>query len=287
MTWTPVPGSELRTTASVAVSVLPSPVFISAMLPPCRTIPPMSCTSKWRMPIVRLPTSRTTANVSGRRSSREAPLRACSRRPSIRSRSSSSLSSSSSGSKSPMRATRRSYSRNCLLSPMFSARSRRPMESSVAVVQGRFGPGEAPSEGDANALGSGSERGLRTAFEVVDRARPDGLGGAALAAAAGLLAGALDLPRELLLAEVDRVTQVAPRVVGAQRDALQDEGRLGDHVVRDRRVLLLPQLDLQAGQVRDLVGHLAEPLLHVLPKLVVDRGVAAFDVDLHGDPLVR
>ena len=29
----------------------------------------MSCTSKWRMPIVRLPTSRTTANVSGSRSS--------------------------------------------------------------------------------------------------------------------------------------------------------------------------------------------------------------------------
>ena len=33
----------------------------------------MSCTSKWRMPIVRLPTSRTMANVSGSRSSSEAP----------------------------------------------------------------------------------------------------------------------------------------------------------------------------------------------------------------------
>ena len=38
------------------------------------------------------------------------------------------LSSSSSGSKSPIRATRFSYSRNCLDSPMFSARSRRPMD---------------------------------------------------------------------------------------------------------------------------------------------------------------
>ena len=34
---------------SVATSVLPSPVFISAMPPRCRTMPPMSCTSKWRI----------------------------------------------------------------------------------------------------------------------------------------------------------------------------------------------------------------------------------------------
>ena len=61
----PLPGSEFSTTASVAVSVLPSPVRISAIAPECRTIPPMSCTSKWRMPISRLPVSRTIANVSG------------------------------------------------------------------------------------------------------------------------------------------------------------------------------------------------------------------------------
>ena len=77
--------------------------------------------------IVRLPTSRTTANVSGSRSSSDSPLRARSRRLAKRSRSSSSDSSSSSGSKPAMMATRFSYSRNCLDSPMFSARSRRPM----------------------------------------------------------------------------------------------------------------------------------------------------------------
>ena len=31
--------------ASVATSVLPSPVFISAIMPLCRTMPPISCTS--------------------------------------------------------------------------------------------------------------------------------------------------------------------------------------------------------------------------------------------------
>ena len=54
--------------------VLPSPVFISAMLPPWSTMPPISCTSKWRMPIVRLPTSRTIAKsrAGGRRATRRA-----------------------------------------------------------------------------------------------------------------------------------------------------------------------------------------------------------------------
>ena len=49
-----MPGSEFSTTGSVAVSVLPSPVRISAIAPECRTMPPMSCTSKWRMPICAL-----------------------------------------------------------------------------------------------------------------------------------------------------------------------------------------------------------------------------------------
>ena len=40
-------GVEIR--RSVATSVLPSPVFISAILPLCRTAPPMSWTSKCRM----------------------------------------------------------------------------------------------------------------------------------------------------------------------------------------------------------------------------------------------
>ena len=33
----------------MATRVLPSPVTISAILPPCRTMPPINWTSKWRM----------------------------------------------------------------------------------------------------------------------------------------------------------------------------------------------------------------------------------------------
>jgi hypothetical protein len=54
----------------VAVSVLPSPVFISAIDPAWSTMPPMSWTSKWRIPSERLPASRTIAKTSGRISSR-------------------------------------------------------------------------------------------------------------------------------------------------------------------------------------------------------------------------
>ena len=58
----------------MATSVLPSPVFISAIMPRLSTMPPMSCTSKWRMPSARTAASRTTANASGSRSSSDSPL---------------------------------------------------------------------------------------------------------------------------------------------------------------------------------------------------------------------
>jgi hypothetical protein len=49
----------------VATSVLPSPVFISAIIPLCRAMPPMSWTSKWRMPRERTDASRVRAKQSG------------------------------------------------------------------------------------------------------------------------------------------------------------------------------------------------------------------------------
>ena len=61
----------------MATSVLPSPVFISAILPWCSTMPPMSCTSKWRWPSVRLAASRTVAKAGTSRSSRSAPSSSC------------------------------------------------------------------------------------------------------------------------------------------------------------------------------------------------------------------
>ena len=64
-TCTPSPGSALRYAASVDISVLPSPVRISAMRPSFSVRPPMSCTSKWRILSVRCAASRTTAKASG------------------------------------------------------------------------------------------------------------------------------------------------------------------------------------------------------------------------------
>src|SRR3990172_101054 len=55
---------------SVATSVLPSPVFISAILPLCRMAPPINWTSKWRWPMVRRLPPRAGAEASGGRTSR-------------------------------------------------------------------------------------------------------------------------------------------------------------------------------------------------------------------------
>ena len=73
-------------------------------------MPPISCTSKWRMPIVRLAGLADEREDSGRSSSSDlAVLRRARASTSMRSRSSSSVSSSSSGSNALMRATRFSY----------------------------------------------------------------------------------------------------------------------------------------------------------------------------------
>src|SRR5215470_6007425 len=71
--WTPRPVRAFRYAGSVATSVLPSPVAISAILPSCSTMPPISWTSKCRMPTVRRDASRQTAKASGRMSSSGSP----------------------------------------------------------------------------------------------------------------------------------------------------------------------------------------------------------------------
>ena len=111
-TWQPLPGRALRYTASVAVSVLPSPVRISAILPSLRTIAPMSCTSKWRMPSTRTEASRTTAKASGRSSSVVAPLAMRSRNSCVLAFNSSSESACMAGSSLLMASHLRRY---CLI----------------------------------------------------------------------------------------------------------------------------------------------------------------------------
>src|SRR4051794_24001038 len=62
---------------------------------------------------------------------------------------------------------------------------------------------------------------------------------------AALLAMPLDLTAEVLGHLVDRVQQLGRSLPGAQRHSLQVERRLDDFAVRDARVLLLGQLDLE------------------------------------------
>src|SRR5918995_4905526 len=90
----------------VAASVLPSPVFISAIFPSCNTMPPMICSSKGRIPRVRRETSRTTAKASGSRSSMVSSPASLSRNSSVFSRNCASESFSMSGSSAETVSTR-------------------------------------------------------------------------------------------------------------------------------------------------------------------------------------
>ena len=66
-------SQSIEYTGKVAINVLPSPVRISAILPLCSTMPPINCTSKWRIAEHVCWLSRTTANASGKTASRLVP----------------------------------------------------------------------------------------------------------------------------------------------------------------------------------------------------------------------
>ena len=76
--WTPFSVRALRYAANVIVKVLPSPVFISAILPSCKTTPPIIWTSKCLSFRVRLEASLTNAKASGKISSNFFPFLICS-----------------------------------------------------------------------------------------------------------------------------------------------------------------------------------------------------------------
>ncbi len=63
MTWTGSPAMAAVQAGSVAVSVFPSPVSISAIIPFRMIQPPRICESKWRMPTARPATSRISAKL--------------------------------------------------------------------------------------------------------------------------------------------------------------------------------------------------------------------------------
>ena len=127
--WTLFPGSALRYPANVETSVLPSPVFISAILPSCKAIPPISCTSKWRSPMVRTLASRTAAKASGRRSSNSSPESKRSRNSTVRCASSSSLYACMRGSRSLIVSTTFWYFLRGLSSPTLKSLEKMPIIS--------------------------------------------------------------------------------------------------------------------------------------------------------------
>src|SRR2546428_160202 len=119
---TPLPVSALRYAGSVATSVLPSPVAISAIVPLCSTMPPMSCTSKCRMPTERRAASRQTANASGSTSSISAPSASRLRSSSVLPRRAASSRAWMAGSSALISATTgiiRLASRSCLVPKIF------------------------------------------------------------------------------------------------------------------------------------------------------------------------
>src|SRR2546426_504686 len=120
--WTPRPVRPLRYAGSVATSVLPSPVAISAILPSWRTMPPISWTSKGRMPTVRRAASRATANASGSSASTDSPASRRFLNSSVFARSSASPSAWTDGSSAFVASTvgiMRLTSRSCLVPKIF------------------------------------------------------------------------------------------------------------------------------------------------------------------------
>ena len=215
-TCTPLPASALSTTASVPVSVLPSPVRISAIAPPCSTMPPIIWTSKWRMPMRRRETSRTTANVSSQQVvERLAVAGALAQAVGLRAQ---LLVVQQLELRLPrvdgVDALRVALELLGLAHPQGAIEDRHTTEDRGWSWPSRAAlrrPGGCPAPpGRSPAAGGG-----------------DWAAGALLAAPAALVAVALDLARELVGDQVDRVLDVARGLRRAQRHALEVQGRLG------------------------------------------------------------
>src|SRR5688500_3909535 len=130
-------------------------------------------------------------------------------------------------------------------------------------------------------LSDGRER-ARSPGSGLGRRRRSLCRGALLAAPAALVAVALDLSRQLVRDQVDRVLDVARGLLRPQGDAFEVEGRLGHVALRVRGVALLRELDLEHGQLGDLLAHLVEAPLDDLAELVGDLKVTSLYLDLHG-----
>ena len=206
-------------------------------------MPPIIWTSKWRIPIVRGARSRARrrrSRAAGRRATRRCGRARAGCRPA--GASSSSSRSSSSGSHALMRSTRLAYCLNCLPSPSRRARSR--IDMAQVERRGRAGP-----------------RGYDRPAAGRPRRRP-----AAAAASAAAARCSRRLRRLSRCRLTWRPSSSATRLIEwlrsrdaslrAQRDALEVQRRLGHLGLRVGRVALLADLDLEHGQLGDLLGDL-------------------------------
>src|SRR5262245_39060004 len=108
-----------------------------------------------------------------------------------------------------------------------------------------------------------------------------GDGASGLRALAAHLAVLLDLAAHVLGQPVDRVGHLRRGLMGAERLPLQAQRRLGHLAIGDRRVALLPELDVQRRQLRDLPADPAEALDHVASQFLIDLEVATAYLDPH------
>ena len=97
---------------------------------------------------------------------------------------------------------------------------------------------------------------------------------------------ALDLARQVLTGQVDRVAHVVRALAGPEGHALEVERDLRDLRIADRRIALLLELHLHLRQRRYLPRDLLELLLDLRPEVVVDRNVAPLHLDAHPSPSV-
>src|SRR5688500_20186798 len=108
--------------------------------------------------------------------------------------------------------------------------------------------------GPSQVLSDGGER-VRSARADLGLLRRRLCRGALLAAPAALVAVALDLARELVRDQVDRVLDVARGLLRAQGDALEVEGGLGHVALRVRRVALPREPGRAHGQLGKRRAH--------------------------------
>src|SRR5256886_4482801 len=120
--WTPRPVRPLRYAGSVATSVLPSPVAISAVWPSWRPMLPISWRSKGRMPTVRRAASRAPVRSRGAARDTDRPASRRFLTPSVFARNSASPSAWTDGSSAFVASTvgiMRLTSRSCLVPKIF------------------------------------------------------------------------------------------------------------------------------------------------------------------------